>query len=340
MSIEQILQKTEEYLQIPSVVRFETPFISHLISDFEKLGYKTNYQTGILEISNKNLNPNTPTLAAHLDRHGLIKNNQNQFEYAAFNAKTFYGLPNSTRNIFQKAAKRYLGETVLAYNPNTGEILDSGDIDYFEFDELEQKLFYDVIGIDKNLPKNTPLMLKPTSSLILNNKISGQIDNTISIAVIYQLLKSGFDGTILLSCEEEIGNSYKYITNFLNSKNNSSTSKNKIICLDTTPFDNLAEINSGVVMLRTRDEFSKFDSNLNLELEQKLKQNNIPYNFKDKLIPNSKPLGKTELGRVILNSQFSGISIQIPTTNYHSNQETTSINALENYYKTLKLSIE
>ena len=49
-------------------------------------------------------------------------------------------------------------------------------------------------------------------------------------------------------------------------------------------------------------------------------------------------LGKTELGRVIQHTggRFNGATVQLPTTDYHSNHETTSELALSNYYEALK----
>ena len=58
------------------------------------------------------------------------------------------------------------------------------------------------------------------------------------------------------------------------------------------------------------------------------------------LLEDAKPkkLGKTELGRVIQHTsgRFNGATVQLPTTDYHSNHETTSELALSNYYEALK----
>ena len=49
-------------------------------------------------------------------------------------------------------------------------------------------------------------------------------------------------------------------------------------------------------------------------------------------------LGKTELGRIIQHTdgRFNGATVQLPTTNYHTNHETTSELAVNNYYNALK----
>ena len=50
-----------------------------------------------------------------------------------------------------------------------------------------------------------------------------------------------------------------------------------------------------------------------------------------------KTLGITELGHIVdkTNGRYNGATVQLPTTNYHSNHETTSELATENFYKTL-----
>jgi hypothetical protein len=51
----------------------------------------------------------------------------------------------------------------------------------------------------------------------------------------------------------------------------------------------------------------------------------------------TKKLGKTELGHFVdeTEGRYNGATVQLPTTNYHSNHETTSELAIENFYKAL-----
>lgn len=178
-----------------------------------------------------------------------------------------------------------------------------------------------------------------------NGNISSQIDNAVSVAVAYQLVQDGFDGTLLFSTEDEIGRSWQHIANYLQSQD--ATSR-ELITLDTTPYDDSRAISEGLIVFRNRDENGEFNSDLVGKLRATCDAQGVRYEMKDEVIgaqnaqlpegtiPNE--LGKTELGRVIqhTNGRFNGATVQLPTTKYHSNHETTSELALNNYYEALK----
>lgn len=342
MSLQNIIFKTEEYLNIPTVVRFEHPFINHLADDFNTSGYEVEKQDRLLVVRKKGLR-NPKIVTAHIDRHGIVINDEGKPEYAAFNAKKYYGEKNkSSEAIFKKSGQRFIGETVYAYD-KSGKKIEEGRIKGFSYDFDTKYLVFEIDGFGK-LPTGTPVAY--VSPLVRENgNLSSQIDNAISVAVAYQLVKDGFDGTLLFATEEEIGRSWQHIANYLQSQN--ATSK-EIITLDTTPYDNARAISEGLIVFRNRDENEEFNSDLVQRLKTACDSQGIKYEMKDEFIESQnaqlpegakpKKLGKTELGRIIQHTggRFNGATVQLPTTDYHSNHETTSELALSNYYKALK----
>jgi putative aminopeptidase FrvX len=342
MSIINILEKTEEYLNIPSVVRFEEPFLEHLADDFNKGGYKIEKKDRILVVTKKGFK-SPKIVTAHIDRHGIVFNKKGYFEYAAFNAKKHYNDKNkSSEEIFKKSGKRFIDEKVYAYDKN-GKKLEGGIVKDFYYDFETKDLFFSIEGLGK-LPQNTPIAY--VSSLQKeNNTISSQIDNVISVAVAHQLVEDGFDGTLLFTTEEEIGRSWKHIVDYLDSQD--SLSK-EIITLDSTPYNDTRAISEGLIVLRNKDENGVFNHSLINRIKEICENENIKYEMKDEFIEKQnaqlekdkkpKKLGKTELGRIIqyTKGKFNSATVQIPTTNYHTNHETTSESSLTNYYKLLK----
>lgn len=339
MGLKEILSKIDEYIAVPSVVRFEAPFINHLAKDFDKNGYKVENQGKILAVTKNTKNPKIIT--AHIDRHGIVVNNDGKFEFASSNAKKFYGFKDtSSKTIFEKSGQRFIGGSVYAYDIN-GKPLEQGIVAGFSQDFDKKDLFFEIEGL-KNLPTNTPISYQSRLNR-KNGNIDCQLDNVSSIAVAYQLTQDGFDGTILFTAEEEIGRSWKHIVDYIRSKK--ITSK-EIITLDTTPYTDSRAIEQGAVILRNRDELGKFNPDLVNELRSTCERKGIRYEMKDEIIEeqnsqlNAKQikLGKTELGRIIQHTQgeFNGATLQLPTTNYHTNHETTSELALGNYYTALK----
>ena len=342
MSLQKIISKTSEYLKIPAVVRFEQPFMNHLADDFNKSGYDIEKKDKLLVVRKKGLR-SPKILTAHIDRHGIVVNEKGKNEYAAFNAKKHYGEENeSSEKVFKKSGERFINESVYAYDSD-GRKIEEGKVKNYSYDFKAKNVFFDIDGFDK-LPSGTPIAY--ISSLARKSgDISSQIDNAISIAVAYQLANDGFDGTLLFSTEEEIGRSWQHIANYLQSQN---TSSKEIITLDTTPYDDPRAISEGLIVFRNKDENAEFSPDLIKRLKNNCDNQGIRYEMKDEIIESQnaqlpkgkkpKKLGKTELGRIIQHTkgEFNGVTVQLPTTNYHTNHETTSELALDNYYKTLK----
>lgn len=342
MSLQNIISKTEGYLNVPAVVRFEHPFMDHLADDFNNSGYDVEKQDRLLVVRKKGMR-SPKIVTAHIDRHGLVVNEQGKPEYAAFNAKKHYGDENkSSEAIFKKSGQRFIDELVYAYDKN-GRKIEEGKVKGFSYDFDAKELVFDIDGFDK-LPAGTAIAYVSPLGRESDN-ISSQIDNAVSAAVAYQLVQDGFDGTLLFATEEEIGRSWQHIANYLQSQD---TASREIITLDTTPYDDARAISEGLIVFRNRDENGEFNPDLVGKLRTACDAQGVRYEMKDELIEaqnaqlpegtKPKKLGKTELGRVIQHTdgKFNGATVQLPTTGYHTNHETTSELALNNYYESLK----
>ncbi len=342
MSLQNIISKTSEYLNIPAIVRFEHPFINHLADDFNISGYEIEKQDRLLVVRKKGLR-SPKIITAHIDRHGIVINEKGQPEYAAFNAKKYYGDENkSSEAIFKKSGQRFIDEIVYAYD-KSGRKIEEGRVKCFSYDFNAKDLVFNIDGFGK-LSAGTPIAY--VSPLIREKgNLSSQIDNAISVAVAYQLVQDGFDGTLLFATEEEIGRSWQHIINYLQSKKISSR---EIVTLDITPYDNVRAISEGLIVLRNKDKNGEFNQDFVQRLRTACDSQGIKYEMKDEVIEaqnaqlpigaKPKKLGNTELGRIIQHTsgKFNGTTIQLPTTNYHTNHETTSELALNNYYEALK----
>lgn len=84
--VKRIIELTNEFLQIPSSIGYEYPFLKYLNKKAKNLGYQTELSKSCLLIKAKNKNPKK-LFSAHIDRHSLIQNEDGEIEYLAFNLK-------------------------------------------------------------------------------------------------------------------------------------------------------------------------------------------------------------------------------------------------------------
>ncbi|MBW2990439.1 hypothetical protein KY348_01910 [Candidatus Woesearchaeota archaeon] len=356
MSLQNIIEKTREYLQVPSVVGYEHNFMKHLEKDFSKEGYEVQRHEHVVTVS-KTDSINPKILTAHIDRHGMVINSKGIFEpaffeYAAFYMKKLLGMEiKASENKLKKTGERFVNEIVYHYGDYFRPKDDEGRVTGYIYDKKKKNLLFEIDGmwklkfiISSGWPIITPIAFKSELE-VKEGKISSQLDNAISVAVAYQLVQDGFDGRVILAAEEEIGRSWEYIVDYL--KNNNIESK-EIITLDTTPYNDEHAITQGLVILRNKDQYGVFNPKLVEKLRDSCEKQGIKYEMKDEFIEaknaelpeGKKPqgLGKTELGNIVKETKgcFNGATIQLPTINYHTNHETTSELALNNYYEALK----
>ena len=336
MPFQTVVTKTIEYLGIPSVVGHEQHFMRYLAKDFENLGLRVILRNGTLEISGQS--PGDAVISAHADRHGLISIGNGEYAYAAQYMKEIkYGENNnSSIATLQAISERFADEIVFAYNSETGEKFGEGKIEScIKCMENGDSIFY--VPDMNQMEMNTPIAYNRTAQSD-GTYLKGQIDNTVSLGIIYVLYQNGFQGTALITTEEEIGYSWKHIAQWL--KENGVES-DRLIILDTSPYNEPEPIEDSRVILRNRDKSAAFNPDLLKELQTRCNDLGIPHQLKDEyLLAQGKEvnqLGSTELGRLVQNcdNRWNGATIQIPTLEYHTSYETTTRSCIESYYALL-----
>ncbi len=320
-------------MNLPAVVGNELSFINFLANDFSRLeGVKVDYKNGYLVIKSLT-DADKILLSAHIDRHGLITNGKGSLEYAAYRTKREkYSSPTAIeKENWQKIRERFIGESVFAYHKDTGKPLVNGCVEDCYLCPVRDNFVFSVTELT-DLEADIPVGFDNPYELN-SNYVTGQLDNVISVALGYYLFANGFKGTMLLTCEEEIGQSWRYIADYLQKEATDS----KLLVLDTSPFDEDANFDDTSIVLRTRDQNSEFDINTVNWLSNIANGLNLPIIFKDTWLLNggSQDLGSTELGRLLSETdvQQSATTLQIPSRGYHTNREKISQAAMANFLK-------
>lgn len=337
MPFETVALKTVEYLSVPSVVGHETPFINYLMKDFKRLGLKVKRIEGGLAVFGDR--PESNIITAHIDRHGLISLGEGRYAYAAQKIKSEKYSENSpsTSNMLHAISERFDNEFVFAYCSETGEKLGGGVIMDCKdaFSEGDQAIFH-IRGM-KEMEPNTPIAYaRGTVSTSL--ELKGQIDNVLSLGIIYTLFQNGYQGTALLCTEEEIGKSWIHLENWLNEN---KAGEQNLLVLDTSPYREDTPVDNGWIVFRNRDKSASFNVQLVQKIKQRADELGLTYQVKDEYFHSLgleiKDLGSTELGRLVMETdgRLNGATIQIPTTEYHTSYETTSRICIESFYALL-----
>lgn len=336
MPYETVVQKTIEYLAVPSVVGHEQHFLRYLVRDFTNLGLQVSENNGILEISGNK--PYSTIISAHTDRHGLISIGQGQYAYAAqYVREEKYSEENiPSKNTLDAISDRFKNEIVFAYDPKTGDRLGEGEIEACDPCMMNGNSIFYIRGMDE-MSKNVPVGYGRTAQSD-GSTLKGQIDNVVSLGIIYVLFQNGFQGTALLTTEEEIGKSWIHMSRWLEEK---KIETKELIILDTSPYRETAPVESNMVVLRNRDKSAAFNHVLVQKIKQRATDLLLPFQMKDEYFLEQElkisDLGSTELGRIVENSngRWSGATVQIPTIEYHTSYETTSRGCIESFYALL-----
>jgi len=337
MPFETVTLKTVEYLTVPAVVGHEKPFIDYLINDFKSLGLKVQKIEGGLCVSGDR--PKSNVITAHIDRHGLISLGEGQYAYAAQHIKDqkYKEESRSTSKTLHAISERFDNEFVYAYCSDSGEKLGGGVImdGGVAFETGDDAIFH-IRGM-KDMDIDVPIAYA-RGSVSTATEVKGQIDNVLSLGVIYTLFQNGYQGTALLCVEEEIGKSWLYLQKWLNEHRPDTKD---LLVLDTSPYRESDPVDYGLVVLRNRDKSAIFNPDLVKLIVARCSDINIPYQLKDEYFLSMgleiKSLGSTELGRLVdgTEGRLTGATIQIPTMEYHTSYETTSRICIESYYALL-----
>lgn len=336
MPFDTVVLKTIEYLSVPSVVGHEEFFLDYLENDFAQLGLNTKLKDGILEISGSK--PHSNIVTAHADRHGLISIGNDKYSYAAQIIKEQkYGEKSiPTAKTLAAIQERFIGEDVFAYCPKTGHTLGTGTIMDTQTDPETDEVHFVIDNIVIENP-DIPLAYARNAEA-QGDLLRGQLDNVMSIGLIYVLFQNGFLGTALITTEEEIGKSWTHMKDWL--IDNEIETKHLIV-LDTSPYREKTPIQNNNVVLRNRDKSGIFHADLVEEVKRRCYNLGIAYQVKDEYFLQQgleiKDLGSTELGRLVQETEnrWNGATLQIPTTEYHTSYETTSRGCIESIYRLL-----
>ena len=338
---DEFIDLLKSLIREPSVVGAEHAFFRVLQRELEERGAIVTWYEGLLVAQGSQ--PDSCHFSAHIDRHGLICTGPNEFQFAAF-------VTGQMGDLFDKSVSEELKLTiinrfdqtpVLAYEPWSGAYRGKGVINNAYICEFRNNLIFEVEGLE-HVVAGTPVGFQDKLK-IDDEFLSGQLDNVITAAVLVHLFSLGYQGTAFFTAEEECGGSWRYLLEWFRRFGNST---NELYVVDTSPYKNREEADKQLVVLRNGDEHAEFNQETTLGVAQLCQQLEIPYSFKDQYIMqmnqqnslNDKPpmgIGRTELGRITANSKglVHGTTIQIPTTGYHTMNETASIESVQAFMK-------
>ncbi len=313
----------------PSVVGTEDSFFRVLRRELEEVDVSIDRYLGILVARGKN--PDSIVLSAHIDRHGLLCTGPNEFQYAAFIAGNQGELTGDSvsEQMMASIADRFTGQRVQAHLPYTGTYLGQGTISSGRMCEFRRNLIFEIEGLEYLQP-GTPISFLDRLR-VSDTHLSAQLDNVLSVALIVYLFRKGFSGTALFTAQEEAGRSWRYALSWLLRE---GISTSRLLVLDTSPYPSTEAAGAQDLVLRKKDASAHFDPQFTFEIEERCRDLGVLYSYKDLWIENEnltrpKPmsLGRTELGRLVsaTEGRISGTTLQIPTTGYHTAQETASL---------------
>ena len=341
------MQKLESFLDIlkqlirtPAVVGAEHPFFMTIKRELEELKVGVTYYEGLLVATGDD--PNSGFISAHSDRHGLICTGPNEFQYAAFIAQNRGDLTGDSisEELLDNITDRFESELVQAYEPWSGCYLGLGEIKNSYICQKRGNLVFEIAGLE-HLQPHTPVAfmdkLKHEDGFI-----SAQLDNVLSVAMIIHLYAKGYRGTAFFSAAEEAGKSWRFMLEWFR---RFDVHTDRLLVLDTSPYPDKESMLKQQLVLRDRDAHAKFNKEFKDEITKICKKEKIRYHYKDRFIKalnkqngTKRSIGRTELGRVIKNSQsyINGTTLQIPTIGYHTINETASLESVAAGLKVLK----
>ncbi len=327
----------------PSVVGAEHSFFRELQRELELRGAKVTWYEGLLVA--QGTQPDSMMFSAHIDRHGLVCTGPNEFQYAAFVSGSRSDLLGNSvsEELMMKIVDRFEGDNVYAYEPWSGAYLGTGQIKSAWVCEFRNNLIFDIDGLD-HLVAGTPVAFRDQLQKA-DGCYFGQLDNVLTASALVHLFGLGFQGTAFFTAQEEAGKSWRYLLEWFRRFGGST---NHLIVVDTSPYSSLDEAKQQQVVLRRKDANASFNENLSNRLAAICQDKGIAFSFKDSYIEalnktreidGEKPLsiGSTEMGRIIAASGglVDGTTLQIPTTGYHTLQETASVSSCHDFINLL-----
>ncbi|MDC1527798.1 peptidase M42 [Gammaproteobacteria bacterium] len=327
----------------PSVVGAEHSFFRALQRELEERGADVYWYEGLLVAQGKN--PFSVMYSAHIDRHGLICTGPNEFQFAAFISGNRTDLLNNSvsEELMTKVTQRFQAAPVFAYEPWSGAYRGSGVIKNSYICEYRNNLIFEIDGLE-DVVAGTPIAFKDKLR-IKDGRLVGQLDNVISAATLVHLFSLGFEGTVFFTAQEEAGKSWRYLLEWFRRFGGST---NRLFVVDTSPFPDTEAANNQLLVLREKDANAEFNTESTRMIENLCIERQVSYLFKDKYVEQEndrllargerpRSIGSTELGRIIAasNGLVDGTTIQVPTTDYHTMDESASWESIDAFINLL-----
>lgn len=338
-----LLDTLKLLIRHPSVVSAEHSFFRVLQRELEDIGVTVTWYEGLLVAQGNN--PDARYMSAHIDRHGLICTGPNEFQYAAYIASNRGDLIGNSvsEQTFTTLSERFRGATVTAYEPWSGVYRGKGKIKHAYMCPQRGNIVFEVEGLE-HVVAGTPVAFQDHVR-VRDGRLSAQLDNVLSAAVLVSLFRAGYQGTAFFTAQEEAGRSWRFVLEWFQRFNKTTR---ELIVLDTSPYATTEEADEQLVVLRRRDANGEFEPETVQRLQAVCDQLGISYGYKDDYIYRKNQqrqtegkslysLGSTEMGRIVSSSKglLQGATLQVPTTGYHTTEETASIASCEALMKIL-----
>ncbi|WP_068139403.1 peptidase M42 [Roseimaritima ulvae] len=339
-ALDDFLHLLRALVREPSVVGVEDSFFRVLRRELEEYKVTVSRYHGLLVVQGSQ--PDSLYLSAHVDRHGLLCTGPNEFQYAAFIAGNRGELTGDSisEQFMGLVAGRFRGQRVQAHVPYAGSYLGQGQIKESYVCPRRRNLIFEIEGLEFLQP-GTPVSFLDRLQ-VSDQRISAQLDNVVSVAMLIELIRSGFQGTALFTAGEECGRSWRFAVEWFQRHD---IQTDRLIVLDTSPFPTLDDLAEQDVVLRSKDSTAEFDAAVTEQLRAACEQLGIRYRLKDHYIEalnqtreKRLSLGRTELGRVIAatEGQVRGTTLQLPTSSYHTAQETAELRSVDAMLRLLR----
>lgn len=327
------LELLQLFVREPSVVGAEDSFFRALRRELEEVGARVQHFHGLLVAQGRR--PDDVILSAHIDRHGLLCTGPNEFQYAAFIAGNRSELTGDSvsEQMMHCIGDRFAGQRVQAHLPYAGTYLGQAVITRAFVCPQRRNLIFELDGLDYLTP-GTPIAFLDRLR-VKDGFLTAQLDNVLSVAIVVHLFRRGFQGTALFTAQEEAGRSWRYALEWFQRQQRSTQ---RLIVIDTSPFPCRDTATAQQLVLRRKDASGLFAPEMTDELHARCIDLNISTMFKDAYVDAQnlhrigKPasLGRTELGRLAAatRGEINGTTLQIPTTGYHTVDETAAIDSV------------
>ncbi len=330
--IDEFLHLLRALVREPSVVGVEDAFFRVLRRELEAFPVKVERYHGLLVAQGSD--PESLYLSAHVDRHGLLCTGPNEFQYAAFIAGNRGELTGDSvsEQFMELVAGRFEGQRVQAHTPYAGSYLGQGMITKSYVCPRRRNLIFEINGLEFLQP-GTPVSFLDRLQ-VDGGRVAAQLDNVVSVAMLIEMIRLGFQGTALFTAGEEAGRSWRFAVEWFQ---RGGIRTDELIVLDTSPFPDFDELAKQDVALRTRDSMAEFDSKMTERLVASCEELGIRYRFKDRYVEELNrnrekklSIGRTELGRVVTatDGAVRGTTLQLPTSSYHTATETAETSSL------------